>query len=203
MSIPWRQTLPALTLPPILLVLGCLVCGLLAWRGRRLAGLLGAASALALLLLATPALAGLLRWTLEREVARLPAASPAPAAIIILGAEVTQGHDGPMVGNLTLERLRAGAALHRRTGWPILVTGGILAPGHPPLALLMARSLAEDFGVPAHWIEPRAANTAQNATLSAGMLQADGIAGAYLVSHAWHLPRALDGFAGSGLGISE
>lgn len=202
MSFPWRQALPALTLPPILLVLCCIACGLLAWRGRRLAGLVGAASALALLLLATPALSGLLRWSLEREVTQAPIASQAPAAIIILGAEATRGPDGPMVGPLTLERLRAGAALHRRMGWPILVTGGVLAPGDPPLARLMALSLAEDFGVSTRWIEARAANTAENAAFSAAMLQAEGISGAYLVSHAWHVPRAMDGFARGSLSVT-
>lgn len=199
MSFPWRQALPAIGLPPLLLVLCCLACGVLAWRGRRIAGLLGAASALALLLLATPALSGLLRWSLERELRDAASASRPPAAIIILGAEVIRGPDGPGVGMLTLERLRAGAALHRRTQAPILVTGGVLAAGDPPLAELMARSLAEDFGVATRWVEPLAANTAENARFSTEMLAAEGITRAHVVSHAWHLPRALDGFARAGL----
>lgn len=199
MNLAWRQTLPALGLPPLLLVLCCLICGLLAWRGRHRAGLAGAASAFALLLLATPAISGLLRWTLEREVTQAPAPATPPAAIIILGAEVIRGPAGPMVGMLTLERLRAGAALHRRTGLPMLVTGGTLAPGDPPLARLMAQSLAEDFGTPARWVEPLAVDTRQNARLSAEMLAAEGITSALVVSHAWHLPRAMDSFAQGGL----
>ena len=210
-DIAWRQIFAALGLPPLLLVLGALTFGLLAWRGRRGAGLLGAAAALGILFLATPAISGLLRWTLEREVARIPAPGMAPsmapgmapgmapAAIIILGAEVTHGPEGPMVGMLTLERLRAGAALHRRTRLPILVTGGILRPGDPPLAVLMAQSLLTDFGTATRWIEPQAGNTRQNALHSAALLRADGIAAALLVSHAWHLPRAMDAFAPGGL----
>jgi uncharacterized SAM-binding protein YcdF (DUF218 family) len=103
---------------------------------------------------------------------------------------------------LTLERLRGGAALHRRTGLPILVTGGVLAPGDPPLAQLMAQSLAEDFATPARWVEARAMNTAQNARWSAELLGAEGITSALVVSHAWHLPRAMDAFAGGALTVT-
>lgn len=196
-----RQALAALGLPPLLLVLIGIACGLLAWRGRRRAGLLGAAATLGVLILATPAASALLRWSLEREVTALPALAVAPAAIIILGGDVTQGADGPMVGALTLERLRAGAGLHRRTRLPILVTGGILRPGDPPLAELMAQSLTADFGTTARWIEPRAADTRQNARFSAAILAAEGISAVHLVSHAWHLPRAMDAFAHGPLSI--
>ena len=195
-SLAWRQTLAALLLPPLgLLLLGGLA-GLLAWRGRRWAGLLAAFACLGVLLLATPVAASLLRWSLERELVAAPVSGLPPGAIIILGAEVAHGVEGGVtVGPLTLERLRAGAALHRSTGLPLLVTAGVLAAGDPPLAQLMAASLAEDFRTPARWIEPSAADTAQNAGLSAVMLRADGIEAAYIVSHAWHLPRALGAFA--------
>ena len=46
-------------------------------------------------------------------------------------------------GFLTLDRLRAGAALHRRTGLPILVTGGSLQPDRPAIATVMADSLRD------------------------------------------------------------
>jgi uncharacterized SAM-binding protein YcdF (DUF218 family) len=189
--------LTALLLPPLIFVLLALLGGLLAWRGRRWAGLAAALACTGVLLLSTPALAGLLRWSLEREVAA-PMAGAAPGAIIVLGAEVTRGTDGVRVGALTLERLRAGAALHRRTGLPLLVTGGVLQPGEPALGRLMAASLAEDFRTPARWVEPRAANTRENAELSAAMLAAEGISAAHVVSHGWHLPRARDAFARAG-----
>ena len=193
-----RQAMTALLLPPLGLLLVALLAGLLAWRGRRLAGLLATGAALGVLLLATPAVAALLRWSLERELTSGPAAI-VPGAIIVLGAEATHGPMGTAVGPLTLERLRAGAALHRATGLPILVTAGVLAPGDPPLAALMATSLAEDFRTPTRWVEPRAADTAQNARFSTALLRAAGIEAAYLVSHAWHLPRARAAFGRQGL----
>ncbi|WP_135467457.1 YdcF family protein [Crenalkalicoccus roseus] len=173
---------------------------MLAWRGRRAGGALAALAALLVLLLATPFAAGWLMASLEREVAAGAAAEGVrPGAIVILGAEVVRDRArGPEVGPLSLERLRAGAALHRTTGLPVLVTGGLLRPGEPSLAALMARSLAEDFGVEARWIEGRAGDTRENAAFSAAMLREAGIGAALVVTHGWHLPRALEAFAREG-----
>jgi uncharacterized SAM-binding protein YcdF (DUF218 family) len=196
-----KQALTALMLPPVSLLLLGLACGILAWRGSRRAGLWAALAALGLLLLATPAVAGLLRWSLEREVVAMLARPQAisPAAIIVLGGDVAHAVGGARVGGLTLERLQEGAALQRRTGLPLLVTAGVLSPRDPPLGRLMAASLARDFATPARWVETQAADTRGNAVLSSAMLRGDGIAAAYLVSHAWHLPRAMEAFARAGL----
>jgi uncharacterized SAM-binding protein YcdF (DUF218 family) len=198
-----QQVLTALLLPPLLLVLAGLGCGLLAWRGRRSGGFWAAMAACGLLLLATPFAAGRLMASLEQEV---PPVAPlrahnglAPGAIVILGAEMASGAGRPDIGPMTLERLRAGAALHRRTGLPVLVTGGVLSPGSPAIAAMMAQSLQEDFGTPVQWVEQQAPDTRGNAVLSAAMLRPSGIAAAYVVTHAWHLPRALAAFRRAGL----
>jgi len=197
------QALTVLVLPPVSLLLLGLACGVLAWRGSRRAGLCAALASLALLLLATPAVAGMLRWSLEREVVAMLAKPSAisPAAIIVLGGDVAHAQGGARVGGLTLERLQEGAALQRRSGLPLLVTAGVLSLGDPPLGQLMAASLARDFAAQARWVEAQAADTRGNAVLSAAMLRGDGIAAAYLVSHAWHLPRAMAAFARAGLPV--
>lgn len=194
-----RPILLAFALPPVLLLVLAVLGGALAARGRRWAGAGAAIAALLVLLMATPAVAGLLRWSLEREVASGSVAANPPGAIIVLGAELNHGARGAEPGRLTLMRLREGARLHRATDLPLLVTGGIVSPGGPPLALLMAQSLAEDFGTPARWIEPRATDTRENATLSAALLAKRGIGTAYVVTHGWHLPRALAAFQRAGL----
>jgi uncharacterized SAM-binding protein YcdF (DUF218 family) len=186
-----QQLLTALVLPPIGLVLLALAAVLVGRRG------LAAMALLALLALATPLGSGLLRQSLESQIA-LPAAGDAPGAIIVLGADLQFGPAGAEIGPMTLERLRTGAALHRATGLPLLVTGGVLHPDAPALALLMARSLIADFATPPRWVEPRAANTRENAAFSAAMLRGDGIEVALVVSHGWHLPRALALFARAG-----
>ena len=196
-----RAVLPALLLPPLLFVLLAMLGALLV-RWHRCAGaLLVGIAAASLLVLATPMAAGWLRTSLERDIAAAPPGIE-PAAIIVLSGDAVRGAAGPEVGPLTLERLRAGAALQRRTGLPVLVSGGPLRAGEPQLARLMAHSLETDFGVPVRWIEDASRTTGENAILSAAMLSVAGIRAAYLVTHAWHLPRAQEEFAHAGFPVA-
>jgi uncharacterized SAM-binding protein YcdF (DUF218 family) len=194
-----RSVIAAQLLPPLGFAWIALLGGLLAWRRARLAGSLAVAGGLGTLVLAMPFVAGALRASLEDAVPQPSGAEP--AAIVILGAETSRGIGGTDPGPLTLERLRAGAALHRRTGLPVLVTGGRIATGQPPIAQVMATSLSADFGVSARWIEPAAGTTRDNATLSAAMLRAEGIGTVHVVSHGWHLARASAAFERAGLGV--
>jgi uncharacterized SAM-binding protein YcdF (DUF218 family) len=194
--------LTAVALPPLSLALLAVTGGLLAWRGWRAGGALAALAAALQILLATPLCADLLVSSLERGVQPgqlRPTGAAPPAAIVILGAEAMR--NGPVleVGPLTLERLRVGAALQRRTELPVLVTAGPLAEGQPPLGPIMARSLAEDFGVAARWTEPAARDTRENALCSAELLHEAGIRSVWLVTHGWHMPRAQEAFARAGL----
>jgi len=187
----------------MLFVVVSLVGIVLAWRGWRPGLVLSAFATIGQILSATPLAAGLLVASLEREVViGAPVSVAAPEAIIILGAEVARSQDGQDVGPLTLERLRTGAALHRKTGLPLLVTGGALASGDEPVAELMARSLRTDFGVAVRWIEPRARDTWENAELSVALLRDAGIGAAYVVTHGWHMPRALTAFGFRGLSVA-
>jgi uncharacterized SAM-binding protein YcdF (DUF218 family) len=199
-----QALLTTLVLPPFGLLLVILAAGAAAWRGWRAGGAVAVVAALALLVLGTPYAAGMLVASLEHG-ARPGAASqpgaPPPRAIIVLAAEAAFSNNQPDVGPLTLERLRAGAVLRRRTGLPLLVTGGPLAAGDPPIATLMARSLIADFGQPTQWVEPRAGDTRENAAFSAAMLRAEGIQSAYLVTHGWHMPRAREAFARLGFTV--
>ena len=186
-----------LLVPPVNLALLALAAVLLGWR--RLA-----AALLALLaLLALPAVSGTLLAGLESGLPGAPAGA-VPAAIIILGGDVVDiagAADTIDVGSLTLERLRAGAALSRATHLPVLATGGVIEAGQPPVAELMARSLVADFAITPRWIEPAARDTWENASRSAAMLRRDGISTVYVVTHAWHMRRALIAFAASGLTV--
>jgi uncharacterized SAM-binding protein YcdF (DUF218 family) len=189
-----------LLVPPVNLVVAALAGMALARRwpvaGRRLMFW----SLLALLLLSLPIVHDLLLAGLEANLAATGAQPP--QAIVILGAEVAD--DGPRlddiaVGPLTLERLRGGAALARARGLPILVTGGRVSDAGPPVAVLMARSLADDFAVPARWVEPDSATTWENAADSAKILRGADIGAVLVVTHAWHMRRALIAFRAAGL----
>ncbi len=191
----------ALVVPPINLLgsylLGCLM---LPFR-TRVGHLLIVASLVALALLSLPIVSTSLLVSLEGHLPMdVPADAP-PGAIVVLSGDVARDAGTLGVGALTLERERAGAALHRRTGLPILVTGGTVGRGTETLAGLMAASLSGDFQVPVRWQENAAQDTTQNAALSAAILRGQGIRSIYLVTHAWHMKRALQAFAGTGITV--
>lgn len=189
------QRLLSLLLPPIGPMLAALV--LLVWRGRltrALAGLL----LLANLAFATPFAAGTLRLSLERMLPDTVA--DAAEAIVVLSGDIAHTRDAMDLGPLTLERMRVGATLHRATGLPILVTGGVVSRrSSVPIAELMRAAYTTDFGLAVRWVEPMARDTRENAERSAILLRAAGIERVFVVSHAWHLPRALAAFERAGL----
>jgi uncharacterized SAM-binding protein YcdF (DUF218 family) len=63
----------------------------------------------------------------------------------------------------------------------------------------MQRILVNEFGVPVRWVEDRSIDTHENATLSAEMLKRDGVSSVLLVTHAWHMRRAMLAFQSAGL----
>ena len=181
--------------------LNCLVAACLGVAlKRRWLAVLGLAG---LVFFALPVVSGSLIAILESGLNPPPVASSAPQAIVILSGDQLEIRAGDAttyrVGALTLEREQAGAALARRTSLPVLVTGGALHPWSPPLAGIMATSMAQDFNMPVKWQEPNSADTWQNATFSAAMLRKAGITSVYVVTHAWHMKRSLLAFRRAGL----
>src|SRR3546814_18795810 len=63
----------------------------------------------------------------------------------------------------------------------------------------MQSTRERDFGVEVRWTESESTSTWTNARLSAAKLRAAGIRRFSLVTHAWHMPRAMLAFAGTGL----
>jgi len=195
-------------LPPgIVIVLGLI--GLLVLpRWRLAAGVLVGSGMCALYVLSLPATGMALLHRLESGFPALPtpdAALRARAdAIVVLGGgrEVeAPEYGGDTVGAATLERLRYAARLHRATGLPVLVSGGSPFGELVAEAELMQRVLLEDFRVPVRWVERRARTTFENAVYARAMLEAAGIRRVYLVTHAWHMPRAAWAFERAGLQI--
>lgn len=173
------------------------------WR-RRLGEVLTAASCIALLVLAMPFFGGTLLVALEHHLPSDAGPDIKPGAIVILTADIDRyrGDDpgfGP--GRLTLERERTGGALFRRVQLPVLVTGGVLQPGDPPIAAVMAQSLRDDFQIPVRWVEPRSRDTWENAEYSTRILRANDIGAVYLVTHAWHMRRAMLAFHHFGIKV--
>lgn len=198
--------LRSLLSPPalqILLVLAGL--GLLRrrpWLGRSLV-----ATGLGMLyLMATPLGAGLLARGLETAPA-LPAdprAWDGAQAIVVLGggrqpAAEYGGRDMP--NYWTASRLRLGAALYRRSGLPLAVSGGVVGDEVEAEAAVMARSLREDHVVNVRWQEGDSRTTWENALLSRDLLRRDGIERIVLVTQGLHMRRARFAFEHAGFTV--
>ena len=122
-------------------------------------------------------------------------------AIVILGGGIRQDapeYEGDTLGRLTLDRVRYGARIARRTGLPVLVTGGSVRNSRSE-GDLMRESLEREFSVPVRWVEMRARNTHENALLSAGILRAEGITRVVLVAHGFDMRRATAEFVSAGI----
>lgn len=205
MNIGWLATnlTAALLLPPLnLIVLGA--CGAWLVRSRRRQRL-GCAfiwlAAAGLWLLSTPYLAGCMLDILKPPYR--PIGGDEADAIVILGGGVYRSnleYGGDTVNQLTLERVRYGAWLARRTAKPMLVTGGAPA-GSVAEGRLMQAVLEREFGIPVRWVEDRADNTRENARYSAKLLKAAGVGRIFLVTHAWHLKRAIPEFERAGFEV--
>jgi uncharacterized SAM-binding protein YcdF (DUF218 family) len=125
-------------------------------------------------------------------------------AILVLGSERyawAPEYGGDTVGGRTLQRLRYGAFLHRETGLPVYVSAGSPAGESPPLGRLMAGVLAQEYGIEAAGVEDRSPTTWENAMFSAPLLRRAGVERVLLVTHAWHLPRAVEAFERMGVQV--
>jgi uncharacterized SAM-binding protein YcdF (DUF218 family) len=125
-------------------------------------------------------------------------------ALVVLGGGSYRNapeYSGYTVSNGTLERLRYAARLARESGLPLLLTGG--APfGGKPEAESMKEVLEDDFGQVVRWTEIQSRDTAENASHSAPILKDAGITRIALISHAWHLPRAVQLFEREGFQVT-
>lgn len=204
------QFIHLLLLPPGLQCLLGLLALFLAWRGRRYLATAVALLAIAsLYVLATPIGSAGLSRPLEARVQPLTDLTQLKAAgygaIVSLGGGRTPlapefaGVD--VASPPVLSRLRYAARAQRLSGLPILVTGGMPLSGQRPEAELMAESLREDFGVPVRWLESASKTTRENAELTAAILQPLGVRQIVLVSHASHLPRAVQEFERAGFTV--
>jgi uncharacterized SAM-binding protein YcdF (DUF218 family) len=202
-----QKLITALLLPPAGPVLLAL-CGL--WltraRSRRWQGVglwLATFSLLTLLLLSLPVVGNALMVPLEQTPPISRSQLQQAQAIVILGGGSSYAapeYGGDTVSRATLQRLRYGARLAREARLPLLVTGGAPFGGRAE-AESMREALEMDFGVKVRWIETASRNTAENASLSAPLLKAAGITRIALVSHGWHLPRAVPLFEKQGLEV--
>ena len=203
----WKPLAGALLLPPLPLLL----VALLAWRARQrqpvIAGLL--------MVLATTglwfSLCPITGYWLERQWAATAAMSPAQVSdwrrslagrkpvVLVLGggiqglaAEYGESHLSPN----SMERLHYGLWLGRQLQAPVMVSGGTgrAQASGPAEADVAARIASRDYGRTLRWLDPTSVDTRDNARKSLQLLRTEGITDLFLVSHGWHMRRALRAF---------
>jgi len=192
-------------LPPPLNLLIIAGIGLWLWHKRPfIARLLVTSSFLGIWLLSTPYVSDALMHSLEGEHHAIDSQKPLADAIVVLGGGTyfhAPEYGGDTINKETLERLRFAAKLHRETGKPILVTGGKPLGNSASEASQMRQVLEKEFNVPVKWVEGESDNTLENARMSHEALKQAGITRIYLVTHAWHMPRAVQAFQSAGLQV--
>jgi uncharacterized SAM-binding protein YcdF (DUF218 family) len=206
----WKPVLTALALPPVPWLLLMLVgARLMFWR-RSVSWLLLLAGATGLWLSCTT---GAGYW-LERlalkppaalsaeqlaEVKRVAGTANSKIAIVVLGGgreAMAPEYGMANLSHLSLQRLHYGIWLSRQTGAPVLFSGGI---GHADSigvseAEIAARIAEKDYGKPLTWTESESRDTRENAVRSVALLKPAGITDIVLVTHGYHMPRAVRAF---------
>jgi uncharacterized SAM-binding protein YcdF (DUF218 family) len=199
-----RKIIAGFVLPPAGPIF-CVILGLaLMGRYRRVGKTLAWFGAGSLVALSLPVVSS---WLVDLAGGGKPLDLTQPIsaqAIVITGGGVrihAPEYGGSTLGQLTLDRTRYGAYIARKTGLPVLVTGGMIPEG-PSEGELMRSALQQEFAVPVRWLEGKSRNTRQNAQFSAAILKPEGISHILLVTHAFDVRRARLEFEAAGFQVT-
>lgn len=206
----WKPLVATLLLPPTPWIVMALLGARWLDRSRSAGWLLVLPACLGLWLSASSAVGdAIVRGVLkpphaltEPEVVALKAANaarPGEIAIIVLGGGREALAPEYEVSNLTarsVERLRYGIWLSRASAIPVGFSGGVghSERGESAEAEIAARIAAQEFNRPLKWVELQSRDTRENAAYTVGLLRPLGIRRIVLVTHGWHMQRALHAF---------
>lgn len=194
-----------LLLPPVPLIVMVLVSARLMARARWLAWCSLLLACVGLWTTCTTALGDALMRSLltvppALSASQVDALKHAPnTAIVVLGAGRTllaPEYGEATLKPMTVERLRYGIWLARQTGLPLAYSGGVgygAEPG-PSEAEVAARVASQEFGLALRWTEDLSRDTNENAIRTLALLAPQGIEHIVLVTHDFHMPRALANF---------
>jgi uncharacterized SAM-binding protein YcdF (DUF218 family) len=209
-----KPILSSLVLPPagpILWILAFWLGGMLAprWKGASRAGISLGLAGLWLL-----SCNGFAVWLSQNSLPQYAAIKPVDLkkhniqAVIVLGGGVDQWlpeYDAPDLSPPAYMRLRYGAHLARTLGLPLGFAGGIgwstHGADHASEAQVAARIAAGELGVSIRHLESSSRDTRENAQHMKDVLAPTPIRRIALVTHAWHMPRAVRHFEAAGFTV--
>lgn len=191
-----RTLTSVLLTPPAINILIILTGWLISRYSKRFASSLILLGAVSLWLLSTPIASSWLHQSIEdHEALAISKQIPGdPQAIILLGAaqfDNAAEFDGQTTPTPdALGRLHYAAYLHKNTNLPLMTTGGPMNQQQDIHADILATALGV-YGVDVKWREQRSATTWQNALFSAETLLPLGVKRVVLVTHSYHMRRAV------------
>jgi uncharacterized SAM-binding protein YcdF (DUF218 family) len=206
----WKPVLAALLLPPVpLLVLVLVGARLILWQ-RFMGWMLVLVS---VILLWLSGCAGLGDWMARSLMSQPPplssdrlaelkkaVAGGKPGVVVLMlggGREALAPEYGvASLSDASLERLRYGVWVSRETGAPMMFSGGLGHASEPGVAEAdVAAEIAQrEFMRPLRWVETKSRDTLENAQQSVVLLRDVDVKQVVLVTHGWHMPRALRAF---------
>jgi uncharacterized SAM-binding protein YcdF (DUF218 family) len=202
----WKPVVTALLLPPVPMLVLIFVGTCYIPQRRLLGWLLVLLAMIGLWLSCCTGVGNLMITELLRppqalsreELSALKAEVKAKRAVTVVVVGGGRADYAPEYGvsSLTqhsLERLRYGLWLGKKTGAPVGFSGGrgwSQAVG-PPESEVADRIAEREFGRPLDWTEEESSDTRQIARLTVVLLKRMHIKRAILVTHDWHMPRAL------------
>ncbi len=105
------------------------------------------------------------------------------------------------ISSLTLERLRYGAFLAGKLKMPVLLSGGRRDSNATSEAVLMNQVMVNVFNNNPQYLDIKGINTHQQAIEVRKILSSKSDIKIYLVTHAWHMKRAVKEFSLQGLDV--
>lgn len=199
------EIIKALLIPP---AINCvlLVVGLLFLRRYRLIGhMLITVAVVSLFLLSTDYVASALERSNQKYAAvdtdKLP--DDQQLTIVVAGGShhgIAEEYGYPVPTTVSLTRLHYASYLHRKTGYPVLLTGGPMYKNQIHSEIL-AQSFSNEFKTDARWLETNSRSTDENAQFSADILLPLGRRQILLVTHSYHMNRAVKSFQKAGFAV--
>jgi uncharacterized SAM-binding protein YcdF (DUF218 family) len=206
MSLYLSKVLSLLIHPLVLGLLLSVAGGLLAWRKRRAGLLLLGLGLLVVWIPATPIVADQLRGALESAYPPAPVSqAPSADAIVVLGGAIGAPRPPRVYPDLSgaADRVWHAARLYQAGKAPVIVASGGTLPWRDQRfrEAEAMQTLLTTWGVPADSVllESRSANTYQNATNTAEIVERRGFDRVLLVTSALHMRRALATFRAAGV----
>jgi uncharacterized SAM-binding protein YcdF (DUF218 family) len=196
------KAIASFILPPTgLIILGMVGMGIsLIWK--KLGMWVASFSLAGLLLLSLPAVSAMLVDSLQTyppipESELKKTLAQADAVVVLAGGRRAGAEEfgDDTVSGYSLERVRYAAWIVKRTGLPLVISGGRVHNNETVSeAQLMRRILQKEFIVIVDHTEEQSRTTFENAKYTAQFLKENALRKIALVTHAWHMPRAKAAF---------